>query len=101
MVYYYGTTHQNVTNCSIQGLENCPRLFRSSPIGRPYVHALFGKRRRYNLFTDFTSKDVKATAKDAVRTLVNGIYLNQSPMYSNVFEQNGMPNLRHKNLSTN
>ncbi|GFV63228.1 hypothetical protein TNCV_2662301 [Trichonephila clavipes] len=60
MAYYYGTTHQNVINCSSMDLKTL-RFFGSSPIGH---------LRRKTFYTDFISKDVNATVKGGVRTFV-------------------------------
>ncbi|GFT25153.1 uncharacterized protein TNCV_180411 [Trichonephila clavipes] len=38
MAYYYGTTHQNHNILFIRGLENSPKFFGSSTIGRTCAH---------------------------------------------------------------
>ncbi|GFX22710.1 hypothetical protein TNCV_2994431 [Trichonephila clavipes] len=50
-------------------LENSPRFFGSSSMGHMCVH--YSAITDDKSYTDFISKDVDATAKGSVRTLVN------------------------------
>ncbi|GFX54750.1 hypothetical protein TNCV_2556361 [Trichonephila clavipes] len=75
----YGILRRNYqSECNklfIRGLDIPLTVFGSSPIGRTCMHYSTIAEDRYTCNTDFISKDVDATTKGAVRTLVN---LNQS-----------------------
>ncbi|GFV44631.1 hypothetical protein TNCV_1701911 [Trichonephila clavipes] len=68
MAYYYGTTHQNVTNCSSVDWKTLPEFW--GPVRSARIVRQLDITSKY---TDCISKDVDATAKDAVCILVNGI----------------------------
>ncbi|GFT34568.1 hypothetical protein TNCV_4125261 [Trichonephila clavipes] len=84
MAYGYVTTHQNVIKSS--GVGKLSEIFRILS-DRLHVRALFGNHRQ-TFYTDFISTDVDAPVKmQCVLWLQN---LNQSHVYSDAFEQDGM-----------